>query len=744
MAEITLTINNRQIKANEGETILSIARANGIYVPAICCLTRCSPTLACRLCMVDADGKRVYSCNAKAKDGMAIVTDSEEMSRDRAAIMRVYAINHPLQCGVCDRSGECELQDNTLFQEVSDQDYAIKDTEKKAVTWGRTRYDPALCIVCERCVTVCKDKIGAAALAALPRGSEAIAECYKESMPKDAYAVWNKLNKSLIAQSPKYDNCVDCGECAAVCPTGAMITADFQYRSNAWELRRVASSCVHCPSACHIFYEVKQGGIDDPSDTIYRVTNDFHFESLCSAGRFAFNYSNGAKRDSGAFKRAIEALKKAGTIRFSSLITNEEVLILNRLKALLGVNLVNKDAFAYRRFLRFFTLSSGRSLYSGSKRDLGDFIISIGCRLGSDNPALRSAVVNAVMVKKAAAIDFHPVGDKLLDSLHKNFLPMRAAPLGEEEILFKILNRFADGEKIHDFGGDGIVFSGEELEAIDKLAEGKERCTLIAGSDLIFHPRWKSIATLLGAIERATAFRVIISPSFVNSLGVALLADLDENAEGFTVGYNAEGDFTLSALGGGDLDMPSLNQQEGTVVNIDRRVLPIAPALPYNGYTLADLANEFGCEIEKTVDLTAELPKGVAYDDLKNGFGMDGDELRGYALDIEKVAIKNTSASISNLPPLTGSVLYRANPNGAFNSFGAKALNVQPALYASAEFISANALEEGKTATIDGEDIKTALPVVLERSIGGSFAFLPDFDGSADGYRFISVKVAKG
>jgi NADH-quinone oxidoreductase subunit G len=693
--------------------------------------------------MVEADGKRVYSCNAKAKEGMAIVTDSEEMRKDRAAIMEVYAVNHPFQCGVCDKSGECELQDNTLFQEVNSQNYAIRDTAKKAVIWGRTRYDPALCIVCERCVTVCKDRVGAVALATSPRGSEAIAEGYKESMPKDAYAVWNKLNKSLISQSPKYDNCVNCGECAAVCPTGAMITADFQYRSNAWELRRIVSSCVHCPSACHLFYDVKQGGIDDPHDAIYRVTSDFHFETLCGAGRFAFNYSNGAKKDSGAFEKAVKALKKAETIRFSSLITNEEILILNRLKALLGVKLINKDAFSYKCFLRLFSLAAGRSLYSGSKRDLGDFIVSIGCRLGNDNPALRSAVVNAVMVRKAAAIDFHPVGDKLLDSLHKNFLPMRAAPLGEAEILFKILNRFADRKKIHDFGGEEIVFGGEELEAIDKLAEGRERFTLIAGSDLIFHPQWENIATLLGTIERATPFSVIISPRFVNSLGAALFADLDEKGGGFTVGYNAEGDFTLSALGGGNLDMPPLNQQEGTVVNIDRRVLPIAPALPYDGYTLTDLANGLGCEIEKTADLTAELPKGVSYDDLKNSFDADGREVRGYALAIENVAIKNTSAAVSSLPPLTGSVIYRANPIDAFNPFGAKALDIRSALHASAEFIRANALEEGETAVIGG-DIKTALPVVLDRFIGGSFAFLPDFDGSADGYRFISAKITKG
>ena len=102
MAEVTLHIDGREIKAKEGEYILNVARANDIFIPAICYLTRCSPTLACRLCLVDIDGKRAYSCNAKAKDGMNIITHSEEIQEERRAIMEVYDINHPLQCGVCD------------------------------------------------------------------------------------------------------------------------------------------------------------------------------------------------------------------------------------------------------------------------------------------------------------------------------------------------------------------------------------------------------------------------------------------------------------------------------------------------------------------------------------------------------------------------------------------------------------------------------------------------------------------
>jgi len=195
-----ITINDQILEANEGESILNIARANGIYIPALCYLSGCSPTLACRLCMVEANGKVVYSCNAKAKEDMQIYTNTPEIAAERNAIMQTYCVNHPLQCGVCDKSGECELQNLTTHLNVKEQSFAIEDTHKPHKKWGLINYDPALCVVCERCVTVCKDKIGESALKTVPRGVEVPKEL-KESMPKDAYAVFSKMQKSLIGPS---------------------------------------------------------------------------------------------------------------------------------------------------------------------------------------------------------------------------------------------------------------------------------------------------------------------------------------------------------------------------------------------------------------------------------------------------------------------------------------------------------------------------------------------------------------
>ena len=278
MNEITITIDGKAVQTQEGEFILNAARANGVFIPAICYLSRCSPTLACRICLVEADGKQVYACNAKAKDGMNIVTSTSTIEDEKRAIMEVYDVNHPLECGVCDQSGECELQNYTLELAVDSQSYSIPDTFKPVQDWGLIKYDPALCIMCERCITVCKDMIGDGALSTVARGGDAIDAAFKESMPKDAYAMWNKLNKSLIAPNAGTTlDCTNCGECTSVCPVGALVSTDFQYTSNAWELQSIPATCSHCSAGCQLSYDVKHTSTENPDNTIYRVKNEWNY-----------------------------------------------------------------------------------------------------------------------------------------------------------------------------------------------------------------------------------------------------------------------------------------------------------------------------------------------------------------------------------------------------------------------------------------------------------------------------------
>ncbi|WP_456485117.1 NADH-quinone oxidoreductase subunit G [Hydrogenimonas sp.] len=805
MSEITIKIDGKECRAKEGEFILNIARANDIFIPAICYLTRCSPTLACRLCLVEADGKQVYACNAKAKDGMEITTLTENIAQERRAIMEVYDVNHPLQCGVCDQSGECELQNYTLEMGVDEQHYAIKDVKREAKDWGLIHYDPGLCIVCERCVTVCKDMIGDAALKTVPRGSEPLSKELKSEMPKDAYAMWNKLNKSLIGPTTGETlECTDCGECIAVCPVGALVSSDFQYTANAWELTSVPASCAHCSAGCHLYYDVKHTSIDNPEPKIYRVKNEWNYVSLCGAGRFGYDFENRVdKKDDSAFEKGIEAFKKADTIRFSSVISNEEAMILQKMKEKFGYKLINDDALRFKRFMQTFAKTSGRSLWSGDLNDVhhSNFVVSIGTQLKSDNPRARFAFNNAIKMNKGAGLYFHPVKDPVVEGFGKNLISINHKPGLEEAAMYLVLDLFGDKESLpesvvkylssfHKKGKKTITETvkekvtekvtkkvkdeetGEEKEVIEevtkmvprkvekeievdmnklldllgapddfddrmvKMLAKKDKFSIILGEDLMQHPNWENLAKLAGLIERHTDFDVLILPSKTNTLGVSLICDLDEKAGTNVIGYNEKGDFVLSATGEGDLDMPSLNQQEGTLTIADKRVVPTNAALGYKGYILNDIANELGLKADLTIDYSIALPaekgfKPFEFDDLPNHYTNSGEEIRGYHLEVHEVPAESENiAPIGKKSAMSGEIAYRCNPVLQFNQFTKKAHQIATdgKILLSAKKSEALGVNEGDNIRLVFESGTVELPVQIDKFIDGDILLVPDFD----------------
>ena len=819
---ITLTIDGKSVQAKEGESILNVARANDVFVPAVCYLTRCSPTLACRLCLVEADGKQVYGCNTKIKPDMNIKTVTPSIETERRAIMEVYDVNHPLQCGVCDQSGECELQNYSLYMKVDSQSYSIKDIHRPTQHWGVMNYDPALCIVCERCVTVCGDMVGSNALSTVKRDSDNIDKVFKDDMPKDAYAMWNKLNKSLIGYDA--DACTNCGECISACPVGALVSHDFQYTSNAWELKKIPAANPHSSDCAFMYYEIKHQSIDKHSTKkIYRVTNEPHFSTVNGSGRFAYDFENKVEhKDTKAFKEAIEAFKKAKNIKFNSFITNEEAMILQKLADHTKAKLVNEDARRYKEFLKNYSKTSGKTLYSSKLREVHDsnFVISVGSYLKSDLPNARYAFNNSVIMNKGAGLYFHPIADPVMEKIGKKgktteFIYHDA--LVEESILYFILYKFAKdlpadiksyidsftqtrtktltevvkenvveivvdeetGEEkevkkvvsknvttevsyeyttlVEDFGKDEKF-----LELLNDMLAKKDTYSLMVGEDLITHPNSENLAKLCGIIDRYTEFNVVIIPTQTNTLGVSQICTLSSEIDGYSVGYNVKADFELSALGDGNLDMPALNQQEGTFTNIDKKVIPTNAALAFNGYTLNEIANEvLNTDIEHTIEYTSKLPiekgyKAIDFDNLENKFGNDQVEYRGYDIQSYEVPTDDNVKEI-NIEKIVLEqdeiFIYKANPINQFNEFTAIAHefkeNLQDGIFFSKAAFEKLELQKGDKVKVNANNQELQLNAYLDVQIAGNIAYVSTFMKNSlsnvlfNAYRFNKAKVAK-
>jgi NADH-quinone oxidoreductase subunit G len=295
-------------------------------------------------------------------------------------------------------------------------------------------------------------------------------------------------------------------------------------------------------------------------------------------------------------------------------------------------------------------------------------------------------------------------------------------------------------------------------ETLEKFLKKKDSFSLVVGPDLYMHPNSKNIARLVALIEKYSEFKLVMIPTLTNSLGVALINELSDEEGTYTIGYNTKADFTLSALGDGDLDMPAINQQEGTLTSINKRVNPTNQAISYGGYTLNDIANALGLIAENTIDYTSQLPvsKGFQsenFDDLPNYYTNSGEEMRGYEIKNmgRRVSSNESVEQIDESLSLENDIIYLANPVRQFTDFTNKTTNLDEVsgIYMSEEFLSNSELNEGDSVKIKNENGEIVANIVSDNKIAGDIVILPTFDSKLNseallnGYRFAKASIEK-
>jgi len=203
----TIEVNNREIQARKGETILSALQRAGFHVPTICSMKDFTPTGACRMCVVEIEGRPnlVPSCSFPVEEWMKIHTHSPRVIRARKTIVELLLSNHPDDCLYCERNGNCELQ--KLAEELNIRERRIPGSrtmlklDKSSATIIR---EPSKCILCGRCVRICEEVQNISTFDFVNRGS-------------------NTQINTAFCKDLNFSNCIHCGQCLMVCPTGALI-----------------------------------------------------------------------------------------------------------------------------------------------------------------------------------------------------------------------------------------------------------------------------------------------------------------------------------------------------------------------------------------------------------------------------------------------------------------------------------------------------------------------------------------
>jgi NADH-quinone oxidoreductase subunit G len=236
---VTLTIDGREVTVPRGTTILEAAEAMGNRVPHYCYHPGLSRPAQCRLCLVEVQGapKLQASCVTTVADGQVVFTQSEAARTQRRGVLEFYLKNHPLDCPICDQSGECKLQDY-----VHEEGRAHGRSREPKRVFGRDDFGGDVlfygdrCVMCTRCVRFMNEMAQDPRLTVVERGNRSIIDTFFEEG---------------LQGSPYAGNIVD------ICPVGALVSKDFLHKARAWDLDRTPSICTSCSQGCNVELHVR-------------------------------------------------------------------------------------------------------------------------------------------------------------------------------------------------------------------------------------------------------------------------------------------------------------------------------------------------------------------------------------------------------------------------------------------------------------------------------------------------------
>jgi len=271
---IKLKINEREVQVPHGTLVIEATRRIGTEVPSFCYYPGLSLQAACRMCLVEVEKapKLQTACTLVATEGMIVRTDTEQVRQARKYMLEFLLTNHPLDCPVCDKGGECELQDMVFRYGADSSRFVEEKIHRPEEKWSElVYYDAPRCILCFRCVRVCDEGMDVKALGVGMRGA----------------------NSVIIPNRQDHLECEECGMCIDICPVGALTSGTYRYKTRPWEMAYVSTVCTHCSNGCKTTLSVRNHEILRSNNRdLSGINKDF----LCVKGRFGFDFTKHAER----------------------------------------------------------------------------------------------------------------------------------------------------------------------------------------------------------------------------------------------------------------------------------------------------------------------------------------------------------------------------------------------------------------------------------------------------------------
>ncbi len=272
---VNLTIDGRPVRAPKGAVIWAAAQQLGIEVPIYCYHPRMDPLGACRMCFVEVKGmpKLATACTTTVSEGMEVWTDTPKVKKGRQGTLEFLLINHPLDCPICDKGGECDLQDFTLRHGPGDSRFDVRKRHfpKPIPVSENILLDRERCIACQRCVRFCQDVAMEDGLVMKERG-------FKTEVGVEEDAPFDSIFSGNVVE---------------MCPVGALTAKNYRFVTRPWELRRTATVCGNCAVGCNVRLDVR---VNKALRQYSRPNDDVDDGWLCDRGRWELDAMNSPER----------------------------------------------------------------------------------------------------------------------------------------------------------------------------------------------------------------------------------------------------------------------------------------------------------------------------------------------------------------------------------------------------------------------------------------------------------------
>jgi len=273
--KVSLNVDGRTIAVPAGTLLIEACRSAGIEVPSFCYYPGLTLRAACRMCLVEIEKapKLQTACTVVVQPGMVVHTDTPQVHAARQAMLEFLLTNHPLDCPVCDKGGECELQDMAFRYGAAESRFSEEKEHQPELRFSPVvYYDRPRCILCLRCVRICHEGMDVKALGVAARGVRSV-------------IIPNRPDGTL--------QCQECGMCVDICPVGALLPAAYRHKTRPWEVRYVATTCAHCGDGCRVTLSNRQQQVIRANN---RDKAGINGEFLCIKGRYAFDFVSHPER----------------------------------------------------------------------------------------------------------------------------------------------------------------------------------------------------------------------------------------------------------------------------------------------------------------------------------------------------------------------------------------------------------------------------------------------------------------